>query len=412
MIISTGIDIIEISRIEKNAKNQRFLKKLFTEIEMQYLGSKNIESTAGYFCAKEAVAKALGTGFSGFLFTDIEIVKKDKAPYVVLHGNAKKIAFEKQIECIHISISHCNEYATAIALAEGSERAEKLNLNYKIQKNMYPLSIIKKRSSDSHKGDYGKLFIVGGNKNMSGAIILATKASLRSGVGLVTCVIPECILDRVGNQVIEATYLACPELEGFIELSEKDLDLIQTRADVVAFGVGLGKTKGLKENLKYLLKTNIKPMVIDADGINMLADIKSDLKNHNGDIVLTPHTGEMANLIGRDIAFVNENRLEVAKKFAFEYNCILLLKGSNTIVTNGTRVYVNETGNPGMATGGSGDVLTGVIASLLSQGYETFDAAALGACVHGMAGDMAYEKYGNGLIAGDIIDFLGICLKG
>jgi ADP-dependent NAD(P)H-hydrate dehydratase / NAD(P)H-hydrate epimerase len=244
------------------------------------------------------------------------------------------------------------------------------------------------------------------------AVILATRAALRSGVGLITCVIPESIIDRIGTQVIEATYLSCPEMNGFIELSQTDLENIVNRCDVLAIGIGLGKTEQLKDNLRYLFMNNIKPMVLDADGINLLAEIREAFKQHKGDIILTPHTGEMARLIGRDIEFIENNRIEVAKQFALEYKCIMLLKGNHTIVTDGNRIYINKTGNPGMATGGSGDVLTGIIGSLLAQGYEPFDAAALGACIHGMAGDMAYDKFGNGLIAGDLIDFLGICLKG
>lgn len=418
MVLGTGTDIIEISRIKNIAKNIKFIEKMFTKKEIEYLKFRGPESTAGYFCAKEAASKAIGTGFSGFKFTDIEIVKKNNAPFILLHGGALKIANQKGIKQIHISISHCKEYATASAVAEGNDIFFEYSspigedmINDSI-KNNYPISIFKKRNENSHKGDYGKTFIIGGSFNMSGAMILAARAALRTGAGLVTCVIPKSIIDRVGISVIEATYLACNENDGYLELTDENIDNILAKADAIAFGIGIGRTTKIKYSLLYLIQNSLKPIVIDADGINLLADIKDCLKNKKANIILTPHSGEMARLIGKDINYVNSNRLAVAKKFAKEYKCTILLKGFNTIVTDGDRVYVNTTGNPGMASGGSGDVLTGIITSLIGQGYDIFDAAALGAYLHGFGGDSAYNRFGYGLTASDIVDFIGIYLKG
>jgi hydroxyethylthiazole kinase-like uncharacterized protein yjeF len=414
MILGTGTDIIEISRIKNIYNNSRFLEKMFNINEIEYLKLKGSESTAGYFCAKEAVSKALGTGFSGFKFTDIEIIKKAGAPFVLLHGRALEIARSRGIIEIYVSISHSRNYATAIAVAEGDSRLSIIgNTNLCAEaKSDYPMSIFKKRNIDSHKGDFGKVFIVGGSYNMSGAVILATKAALRVGAGLVTCVIPKSIIDRVGSSVIESTYHACSEKDGYIELSNEEIDSIIQKCDVIGFGVGIGRTSGVKKALSYLLENSNKPVVVDADGLSVLAGMKGCLKCAKTKIILTPHVGEMARLLDVDVNYVNNNRIETAKNFAKEYNCIVLLKGSNTIVTNGSRVYINKTGNPGMASGGSGDVLTGIITGLIGQGYDTFDAAALGAYLHGIAGDDAYKRYGYGLTAGDIIDFIGIYLKG
>lgn len=418
MIIGTGTDIIEISRIKNVFKNETFLRKMFTNNEIEYLKCRGAESTAGYFCAKEAVAKCLGTGFSGFNFTDIEILKKNSAPYVLLHGNAQKIAGNQKIAHIFISISHCKEYATAIAIAEG-------NLDSTLQENIsnngiitndncreYPLNLLKKREPQSHKGEYGKLYIIGGSYNMSGSMILAARAAFRCGAGLVTCVIPESILNRLGSQVIEATYMVCKKNKKQIELSLTEMDEILSKCDVIALGIGLGRTNKIIENIEYLIKNSSKPMVIDADGLNMLSKIKNCLKDTKAKIVLTPHAVEMSRLTGLDVEYINKNRLIVAKSFAQEYKCVVLLKGAETIVTDGDRVYINITGNPGMASGGSGDVLTGMIASLIGQGYDFYDAAVIGSFIHGKAGDNAFEKYGYGLIAGDIIDLVGNYLKG
>ena len=443
MIIGIGIDIIEISRIE-NISSRAFYKKIFTEKEYEYLKSKGPESTAGYFCAKEAVSKALGTGFSGFKFNDIEILKKSDVPYAVLHGEAFRIAKETGISEIFVSISHSKIYATATAIAVNGDKAKAdveyslknawdeigNNFNNGIEREInfkkvnpisfsedkefeeYPLSLVKKRNCDSHKGDYGKVSIIGGSYEMSGAVILSAKAALRSGAGLVTCVIPNSLLDRVGASVAEATYCACEEQDGFLKLDTNKIDEIIVKSDVIAIGMGLGKNYLMKEKLEYLILNSKKPIVIDADGLNLLSEIKDCLKKSKVPVVLTPHVGEMARLTGKSIEEINKDKKQIAVEFAREYKAIILLKGNKTIVTDGSKVYINNTGNAGMATGGSGDALTGTIAAFIGQKYNVFDAVALGAFVHGAAGDIAYRKYGYGLIAGDIIENLGYYLKG
>jgi NAD(P)H-hydrate epimerase len=218
-------------------------------------------------------------------------------------------------------------------------------------------------------------------------------------------------LDRVGGQVIEATYMPCSDEDGCIILSNDQIDEILHKCDALAVGMGLGKSDYLVKNLAYLLEKVDKPVVIDADGINMLHDIKERLKNSNSKIILTPHTDEFSRLTGLEPGYIENNREEIAKTFAKEFKCIVLLKGAHTVVTDGEKLYINNTGNPGMASGGSGDALTGIITAFLGQGYDAFDAAALGACIHGLAGDRAYERYGYGLTASDIINFIGNYIK-
>lgn len=277
--------------------------------------------------------------------------------------------------------------------------------------NDFPLCLLKKREIDTNKSDYGRLFIIGGNINMSGAVCLCAKASLRTGSGLVSCVIPKSIADRVGVLVPEATYILCEEKDGYIDIKKEQLDDIIQRADVIAIGIGLGNSDKLLDKIEYLIENSTKPLIIDADGLNVLSRNKDILKNAKSRIVITPHPGEMSRLTGFSTNYINENRVQVAIDFSREYKCITLLKGSSTVVAFEDNIYINTTGNPGMATGGSGDVLTGIIASFIGQGYTPYEACILGSYIHGRAGDDAYETYGYGLTSKDIIKFVGKYVK-
>ncbi|WP_203636195.1 NAD(P)H-hydrate dehydratase [Thermobrachium celere] len=248
---------------------------------------------------------------------------------------------------------------------------------------------------------------MGGCYYMSGAVTLAAKSALRTGSGIVTCVVQGSIVDRIASFLPEATYKVCGETDGYITLKNEDVDEIIKNYDAVAIGVGLGKNQNFISSLSYILENSTKPLIIDADGLNLLCSIKEKLNIKKCPIILTPHPGEFSRLTGLSIDYINKNRVEVALKFAKEYECIVLLKGASTVVTDGEMVYINTTGNTGMATGGSGDVLTGIILSLVGQGYSPYDAAVLGAYLHGAAGDWAYKKYGNGLVASDIIEYIG-----
>lgn len=300
-------------------------------------------------------------------------------------------------------------FVDSISIPE--ECIKKQNILYTTNYGDFPLSIMGKREIDTNKGDCGKVYIIGGSFLMSGAVILAARGALHAGAGLVTCVIPEEILDRVGSSVAEATYMTFDRRDGQSFISSSNLDSIIERADVIAAGVGLGVSQQMTDCISYILRKSEKPVVIDADGINMLSVIKDVLKIKKCPLVLTPHPGEMSRLTGLSIDYINKNRVRVAREFARNYNCIVLLKGASTVVSDGTKVYINTTGNPGMASGGSGDALTGMISALIGQGYSSYDSAVLGAYIHGRAGDDAYEQYGYGLTASDIIKFIGKYIK-
>lgn len=418
----------DFSRINGDAKiNLDILLRMGVNIK------REIKDLKDDILKSQLVVDAIfGTGISGEIggiFKDAIEIINGHSRYTVavdIPSGIDSNSGEKLGQCIYANDTITFEcLKLGHLLLEGREASgrvyvEKISIPYKCIEEQgitvkasygeYPGNLLRKRRIDSNKGNFGRVHIIGGSHLMSGAVILAAKAALNSGCGLATCVIPESILDRVGASVIEATYRTAAEKDGCIYLNETEMDNILNEGDVIALGPGIGRAHHIKDMISYMFERSSKPMVVDADGINALTSIKDKLKNAGCKIVLTPHPGEMSRLTGLDTNYINRNRINVARDFAKEYGCILLLKGSSTVVTDGERVYINTTGNPGMASGGSGDVLTGVIASLIGQGYEVFDAAVLGAYIHGCAGDKAYDTFGYGLTSGKIIDYLGSCL--
>jgi hydroxyethylthiazole kinase-like uncharacterized protein yjeF len=269
---------------------------------------------------------------------------------------------------------------------------------------------LKPRAADAHKGDFGKVCIIAGSFGMSGAAALAGRSALRAGAGLVRVAIPKSILPIVASIEPSFTTIPLPE-DSHGRISAKAinniLEIINDN-DVLAIGPGLGISRELRSILEILLEQQDLKLVIDADGLNNLTTIKNWHKKLKANLTLTPHPGEMKRLwSGLFREPIYQDRQEPAIKMAAETNAIIVLKGAGTIVTDSKNIYINTTGNPGMATAGSGDVLTGVITALLGQGMSNFDAAVLGVYIHGLAGDIAAEKLGQvGMITTDIIDNL------
>lgn len=256
------------------------------------------------------------------------------------------------------------------------------------------------RAVDSHKGTYGRVLVIAGSRGMSGAAILTGSAALRSGAGLVTVACPEAVQDIVAMGNACYTTFGFSELASLIELAAK--------CDVLAIGPGLGLATETATMVRTILDAfPAKPIVLDADGLMNLLPLPESIRTRATPIVMTPHPGEFARLTGRNASEVAANRAAIAVEFASQHRVVLLLKGHHTIVTDGTQVYTNNTGNPGMATGGTGDILTGLIAAFIGQGFSPFDAAVLGAHVHGRAGDLAADALGMvSLIATDLLDHL------
>ena len=269
---------------------------------------------------------------------------------------------------------------------------------------------LKPRAADGHKGDFGKICIVAGSLGMSGAAALVGRAALRAGAGLVRVAVPKSILPVVAAIEPCFTTTALPEDDAG-RISAKAaavlLDLAEQN-DCLAFGPGVGVSSDIKALLKILIAQQDLPIVIDADGLNNLAKMPDWPEQNKAKLILTPHPGEMIRLwtaLFRELA--PSDRKQQAMKLAKRTAAVVVLKGAGTVVSDGEKIYVNNTGNPGMATAGSGDVLTGVIAALLGQGMSNFDAAVLGVYTHGLAGDIAAQKLGQvSMIATDIIDAL------
>ena len=272
-----------------------------------------------------------------------------------------------------------------------------------------------KRSKNSHKGDFGRIFILAGSKGMSGAAHLSALGALRSGAGLVTLGVPEKIYKIVARKNSEimvhpfpSTFQGTLSLKGFPKIKS-----FYNSQNVLAIGPGLSKNSSTQKLIHMILKNITIPVVIDADGLNALKGNLNLLLTLKNRAVLTPHTGEFLRVFrgkSNDSDLIRKKRaLEVAKKFKIT----IILKGNRTVVASPSgEVFLNTTGNPGMATAGSGDVLTGILTGLLGQGLSLFEAACIGVYVHGLAGDLAKKKKGEiSLIAGDLIDNLPIAFR-
>lgn len=282
--------------------------------------------------------------------------------------------------------------------------------------------LIPERPKYSHKGDYGHVLVIAGSQGKTGAAFMTAKACLRAGAGLVTIGVPETLLNVFQSRVTEEMVLPLSDT-GKGTFSAKAYDQIRnfldTRADVLAIGPGITVDEETASLSKKILETSTVPMVLDADAINVLAGRKDLLKKVKAPVILTPHTGEMARLLtsvaGKSVkdkdkkglrSEIEGNRIAMSRTAAMETGAYFVLKGAPTIVADPEgRIFINTTGNPGMATAGSGDVLTGMLAGLLGQGMHPVDACRLAVFLHGLAGDTAAEAQGmHSLIASDIIE--------
>lgn len=268
-----------------------------------------------------------------------------------------------------------------------------------------------KRKSESHKGTYGSVLVVAGGRGMAGAAALTGAGALRSGAGLVRIACPTEVQPIVA--AFEPSYMVYPltgDGRGRLDFPEcrETLEELIGQADVLAVGPGLGQSDGLRDLVGWVLESVTLPTILDADALNNLGGQVELLNAIQRPLVLTPHPGEFARLTGQSIVEVQADRQGQAVALARRTEpLVVVLKGAGTIVTDGRRVFKNPTGNPGMATGGAGDVLSGVIAALIGQGLPAFEAAQLGVYAHGLAGDIARDQNGEvGLIAGDIVDAL------
>lgn len=323
-------------------------------------------------------------------------------------GEVLGAAFKADLTVTFISPKPCfylpsaSEFCGNVEVADIGVKPLESNLT------LLPKPVLPERNKNSHKGTFGTALLICGSYGMAGAAILATRACLKSGVGIAKCLVPKSIYPILTVAIPEAVCLPKAQtlkggLSSFIDLKPALL-----KADAVLFGCGLSNTKRTFKLLNKLITNCDCPIVIDADGINALANRINLLKKANASIILTPHPAEMARLLKTDVKTVEQNRIQIARDFASEYNCVLVLKGSNTLIAEPSgNVYINTLGNSGMATGGSGDVLSGITVSLLAQGMNTVNAAKAAVYLHSLSADNAVKAAGEaGLLPSDMIEAL------
>jgi len=266
----------------------------------------------------------------------------------------------------------------------------------------YVNTFLKKRERELHKGDCGTILIVAGSFGMAGAAVLCARGALRSGAGLVRISVPEFLFPIMQTSIAEATCVTRNLTHEMI-----------SGADAIVIGPGLGKEDDYGTLIQNIVEGCRKTVVLDADALNLIAKDQTVLHNRKANLILTPHPGEAGRLLGMNAKEINENRENAVRELAESFNGIAVLKGAGTLVaTPEGKTYINTTGNPGMATGGCGDVLSGVIAALAGQGCSSEEAAAAGVYLHGKSGDMSGAKLGEyGLTASDIASMMALAIK-
>ena len=280
--------------------------------------------------------------------------------------------------------------------------------------------LLKPRAKETHKGTYGHLLLIGGSATKPGAILLAGKAALRTGAGLVTVALPDKAFERFPKNFLELMYEPLPSSSSGT-LSRKGWKKLAPSIEgksAVGVGPGMGVNADTKAIVAQLIKKAEVPLILDADALNCLSSSPSLISpplrgGGRGRVILTPHPGEMARLLGISTAKVQKDRIGIAQKFSKKHGVVLVLKGHRTVIaTPSGEVYINSTGNPGMATAGMGDVLTGIIASLIGQGMSPEKAAIAGVFLHGRAGDHVAKRLGDrGLLATDVIEEIPLAIK-
>jgi len=309
------------------------------------------------------------------------------------HGSNPGAACAGLLEVVDIGIpAGCRpQFGTDVLLVDAEDAAEWLP----------------ERPQTGHKGSFGHLLLLAGSLGKTGAAALSGNAAVRGGCGLVTVAAPAAVHDILEVKLTEA--MTCPlnDVNGMIAPpAQGQIAELLTGRQALAIGPGLGQSEGLRQLMAWLLASASMPMVVDADGLNLLVGQLGVLKQRSaGSVVLTPHPGEMARLTGLPIAEIEADRYQVACDFAAEHGVVLLLKGARTVIASADgRVRINGSGNVGLASGGSGDVLTGLIGALLAQGLEPFDAASLAAWLHGRAAELVAAGQGvAGMAASDLL---------
>ncbi len=271
-----------------------------------------------------------------------------------------------------------------------------------------------KRKVNSNKGSHGRQLNICGSYSMPGAAVICAHGALKTGVGLLKCAFPKSIYGVMTSHLVQPLFMPVSENEsktfsmGALTRILEELDW----ADSVAIGCGIGNNDDTQVIVNQVIKESKVPVILDADGINSVIPNIDVLRDSKAPVILTPHPGEMARLVNESVGYVQANRIDVAKAFAKEYACVVVLKGANTVISDGNRVFVNTTGNPGLAMGGTGDLLTGMLASFVAQGIEPLAAAQCAVYIHGLCGDITAKEISvRGMTVFDMLELLGALMS-
>jgi NAD(P)H-hydrate epimerase len=316
------------------------------------------------------------------------------------------LAYPKLGEVIYPGLRYAGDLAVA-DIGIDCRAVKEVSPNVELLEREEVGRLVPIREPDSHKGTYGHLLVMAGSRGKTGAASLACRAAMRTGAGLVTLAAPRSLNDIFATSMVEVMTepLQDNATEEMEPLSDEAWRRLLERKNSLLFGPGIGVYDATQSALRWLLRNLEIPWVIDADGLNNLVEEIDRLRGAKMAPILTPHPGEMARLIHKDSATVNQDRVGIARAFAVKHRCHVVLKGARTVIaTAAGKVFINPTGNPGMASGGMGDVLAGMLAALLGQGLNPEEAMKLGVYLHGFVGDRVAEEKGQiGLIASDII---------
>ena len=409
-----GVEIAEVTKIEEWKKRRIGLFHASVIVDAIF-GTGLLKPAEGlYATAIEDINKAPGFKVA------VDIPSGLSSDTHLLIGPAVKADLTVALAVPKIShiLPPAEEYVGELVISDISIPPflfEDESLKLEVIEKKDALPYVQKRKRDSHKGTYGHLFVLAGSLGKTGAAVMAAKAALRMGAGLVTVGTPQSCWPVIARSMMELMTEALPETPQKT-ISEAALpmvlDLLKGK-DAVLIGPGISAHPSTAKLVVSLMPKIKVPAVIDADGLNILADNPDALKSFSCPAVLTPHPGEFARLIRRSNKDVLDNRLALAAEFADKYKVFLVLKGYRTLVaTPRGKIFINPTGNPGMATGGSGDVLSGMIASLIIQEKNILGATAAAVYLHGLSGDIGAKRIGERpLIAGDLIKYLPQALK-
>lgn len=412
---------------------QRMGHKVYSVVNANSL---NIVRIAGIY--SDLIVDAIyGTGFAGAVTEHvgkiIDLVNDSRRPIVAIDIPSGVEANTGKVQSKAIKATHTVTFALpklGLFLEPGAALTGQLTIaDISIPKSMVEedaglramvtpelaLRLLPTRQADSHKGDYGRVLVVGGSEGLTGAVCLASLGALRMGAGLVTLAVPNSLHSLMEVKLTEVmTTPIMGEKHKALDVGAlEEIVQLQMGKDVLALGPGMSRQSGTITLLQELIPKLQVTTVIDADGLYPFGGRTELFTQATVPIILTPHPGEMAHLLGVSIEEVQNSRLEMATKAAKDWQVTIVLKGAQTIVADPQgQVYINTTGNPGMATGGSGDVLTGIIAALVAQGLKPIEAAALGVYLHGLAGDRGKMDLGMaGLVAGDLLKYLPLVVK-